>query len=125
GISDYDKLTRALGGAFTGTPQPGAGLPILYDEFGYQSRIPTAKRRLYRHLGSPVARDAVAEARQAAYYRTAFAIAQCQPTVAGILIFHVADERDANAWQSGVYYPDNTAKSSLRTVRAAALRAQR
>ena len=41
-----------------------------------------------------------------------------------MLIFHVADERDANAWQSGVYYADSTPKSSLAAVRSAALRAQ-
>jgi hypothetical protein len=124
GISDYDKLRKLLDRAFGGTPQPGAGLPILYDEFGYQSTIPARKRRVYRNLGSPAARDAIPEARQAAYYREAFALAQCQPTVAGMLVFHVTDERDANAWQSGVYYADNTPKSSLAAVRLAALRAQ-
>jgi hypothetical protein len=124
GVADYEKLRKLLGRAFGGTPQPGAGLPILYDEFGYQSTIPAAKRRVYRNLGSPAARDAIPEARQAAYYRQAFALAQCQPTVAGMLIFHVADERDGNAWQSGVYYADNTPKSSLAAVRSAALRAQ-
>jgi hypothetical protein len=124
GVADYEKLRKLLAHAFDGTPQPGAGLPILYDEFGYQSTIPAAKRRGYRNLGSTAARDAIPEARQAAYYRQAFALAQCQPTVAGMLIFHVADEHDANAWQSGVYYADNTPKSSLAAVRSAALRAQ-
>jgi hypothetical protein len=124
GISDYDKLRKLLDRAFGGTPQPGAGLPILYDEFGYQSTIPAAKRRFYRNLRSPAARDAIPESRQASYYKKAFAIAQCQPTVAGMLIFHVADERNAKAWQSGVYYYDNTRKSSFAAVRSAALRAQ-
>ena len=41
-----------------------------------------------------------------------------------MLIFHVADEPDARAWQSGVYYADDTPKSSLPAVRSAALRAQ-
>src|SRR4029077_11023452 len=67
---------------------------------------------------------AITEARQAAYYRQAFALAACQPTVAGLLIFHVADERDARAWQSGVYYRNGTPKSSLSKVRTAALAAQ-
>jgi hypothetical protein len=125
GISDYDKLRRLLTRAFQGTPQPGFGLPILYDEFGYQSKIPARKQRFYRHLHSTAARDAVSEARQAASYSRAFAIAQCQPTVVGMLIFHVADERDARAWQSGVYYADNSRKSSFGAVRSAAMRAQR
>ncbi len=123
-IADYPKLVRLLAQAFKGTAQRGAGLPIVYDEFGYQSAIPPAKRPLYTHLGAPAAADAITEARQAAYYRQAFALAACQPTVAGILIFHVADERDARAWQSGVYYSDGTPKSSLAAVRAAAGAAQ-
>jgi hypothetical protein len=124
GISDYDKVRKLLKRAFDGTAQPGFGLPILYDEFGYQTQIPGAKTRFYRHLKSAAAKDAISEKKQAAYYKKAFAIAQCQPTVAGMLIFHVTDERDAKAWQSGVYYADRTAKSSRPVVRAAALRAQ-
>jgi hypothetical protein len=123
-ISDYDKLTTLLVRAFRGTAQPGATLPIVYDEFGYQSQIPSSKQSLYTNLGTTAARDAIPEAKQAAYYRRAFAIAQCQPNVAGMLIFHVTDESDANTWQSGVYYADGTPKSSLAAVRDGALRAQ-
>jgi hypothetical protein len=124
GIADYPKLVTLLTNAFRGTAQHGETLPIVYDEFGYQTQIPQAKRWIYNHLDAPAARDAIPEARQAAYYRQAFALAACQPTVAGILVFHVADERDARAWQSGVYYANFTPKSSLAAVRAAALAAQ-
>jgi len=124
GVADYPKLVRLLTNAFRGTAQRGETLPIVYDEFGYQSRIPTAKRSLYTHLGAPAAKDAIPEALQAKYYRQAFALAACQPTVAGLLVFHVSDERDARRWQSGLYYSNNTPKSSLAPVRAAALAAQ-
>ena len=124
GIADYPKLVRLLTYAFAGTAQRGETLPIVYDEFGYQSQIPVGKRSLYRHLGAPAAKDAISEALQATYYRQAFALAACQPTVAGLLIFHVADERDARGWQSGVYYSNGTPKSSLAAVRDAALAAQ-
>lgn len=124
GISDYAKLTKLLATAFRGTGQPGATLPIVYDEFGYQSRIPATKRDLYTNLGTRAAQDAISEAQQVAQYRQAFAIAQCQPTVAGMLIFHVTDESDAKAWQSGVYYADGTPKTSLDGVRSSALAAQ-
>ena len=124
GIADYPKLVRLLTSAFRGTAQRGETLPIVYDEFGYQSQIPQAKQGLYTHLRSPVAKDAIPEALQAAYYRQAFALAACQPTVAGLLIFHVSDERDARAWQSGVYYANGTPKSSLSAIRDAALAAQ-
>jgi hypothetical protein len=123
GIADYDKLVRLLTYAFKGTAQRGETLPIVYDEFGYQTVVPPSKRFVYNHLASPAAKDAITEARQAAYYKQAFALAACQPTVAGLLIFHVVDERDARAWQSGLYYGNNTAKSSLAAVRAAALAA--
>jgi hypothetical protein len=124
GIADYPKLVALLGRAFAHTAQAGATLPIIYDEFGYQSLIPYWKRSLYSHLGTAAARDAITESRQALYYREAIALAQCQPNVAGLLIFHVADERDANAWQSGVYYADDTPKTSMDGVRQAALAAQ-
>jgi hypothetical protein len=124
GIADYDKLVRLLTNAFRGTGQRGETLPIVYDEFGYQSKTPRAKSRLYTHLGARVAQDAIPEAKQAAYYAQAFALAACQPTVAGVLIFHVVDERDARAWQSGVYYSNGTAKTSLSAVRSAAIAAQ-
>ena len=124
GVADYPKLVKLLTNAFARTAQPGATLPIVYDEFGYQSVIPARKRSLYTHLGTAAAKDAITEPRQALYYRQAIALAQCQPTVAGMLIFHVADERDANAWQSGVYYADGTPKTSMDGVRLGALAAQ-
>jgi hypothetical protein len=124
GIADYPKLVRLLTRAFAGTAQRGETLPIVYDEFGYQSQIPPGKQSLYRHLGAAAAKDAIPEAQQATYYRQAFALAACQPTVAGLLIFHVVDERDARAWQSGVYYSNGTPKSSLAAVRDGALAAQ-
>ena len=37
GIADYPKLVRLLTNAFRGTAQRGETLPIVYDEFGYQS----------------------------------------------------------------------------------------
>ena len=85
---------------------------------------PGRKRSLYVHFSSPAARDAITESRQALYYQQAIALARCQPTVAGMLIFHVTDERDANAWQSGVYYADDTPKTSMDAIRASALAAQ-
>jgi hypothetical protein len=124
GLADYPKLVALLTRAFARTAQAGATLPIIYDEFGYQSRVPMLKRSLYTHLGTPAAQDAITEPRQALYYQQAIVIARCQPTVAGMLIFHVTDERDANAWQSGVYYPDNTPKTSMDALRSGALAAQ-
>ena len=57
---------------------------------------------------SASAKDAVSEALQATYYRQAITMAYCQPNVVGLLFFHVTDEFNANTWQSGLYYADDT-----------------
>jgi hypothetical protein len=114
-LADYPKLVALLGKAFDGTAQAGSSLPIYYDEFGVQSSIPRAKAAEY--LGAePPSTKPVTEATQAEYYDEAFALAACQPTVAGLLIFHVSDESDLTRWQSGLFYADNTPKSSEPVV---------
>ena len=118
-LNDYDKLVALLGQAFDGTAQPGTTLPVVYDEFGVQSRIGSRKVRHYTNRGAPAARDAVSEALQAAYYRRALELAACQPTVTGLLFFHVSDEHDMRAWQSGLYYADDGPKSSLQPTKLA------
>jgi hypothetical protein len=111
-LADYDKLVELLGEAFDGTAQEGSDLPILYTEFGVQTIIPLEKRSAYTNLGSPAAADAVPESTQAEYYRRAYELACDQPTVEGLYIFHVWDEPDLLGWQSGLYYADQTPKSS-------------
>ena len=54
---------------------------------------------------------------QATYYRQALQMAACQPTVRGFLIFHVTDETNYDRWQSGLYFPDGTPKSSRAVVK--------
>jgi hypothetical protein len=44
--------------------------------------------------------------------------------VIGLLIFHVSDEADLGAWQSGLYYADDTPKSSFAAIKTAALAAE-
>ena len=61
---------------------------------------------------------------QASYYRQAILMAACQPTVKGLLIFHVTDEPDLDRWQSGVYYADDTPKSTRAVVKRAIADAQ-
>jgi hypothetical protein len=118
GIGDYDKLRALLAEAFDGTPQPGSTLPILYGEFGVQTAIGPAKLRAYTNR--KVRRTgAVSESLQARSYREALMLASCQPNVIGLLFFHVSDEPDLGRWQSGLFYADNTPKTSLPAVRAA------
>jgi hypothetical protein len=114
-IADYGKLVTLLGQAFDGTAQRGSDLPVLYAEFGVESLIPDGKASLYTG-DEPTTTRPVAEATQAAYYRQALALAFCQPTVEGMLLFLSRDERARAAWQSGVYYVDGSAKTSLARV---------
>jgi hypothetical protein len=117
-IADYPKLVKLLGTAFNGTAQAGSRLPIVYDEFGVQSVIPAYKQTAYAGF-KPLSERPVPEATQAAYYSQAIALAACQPTVTALLIFHVVDEANLDRWQSGLYYADDTPKTSLPVVRDA------
>jgi hypothetical protein len=117
GIADYRKLVALLGEAFDGTAQRGRDLPIVYGEYGVETRIPSAKAPLY--TGTEVV-AAVDEATQERYHAQAIGLAACQPTVRMLLFFHVVDESRLEGLQSGVRYADGTPKSSLARVRRAA-----
>jgi hypothetical protein len=118
-LGDYDRLRTLLGEAFDDTAQEGEDLPILYTEFGVESRIPEDKASLYegKEFASvkPVTEDV-----QADHYTKAIRLAACQETVIGILLFHVFDEIDLRGWQSGVRYVDDTPKQSYEPVKRAA-----
>ena len=118
GLVDYPKLVALLAEAFDGTAQAGSTLPILYDEFGVETTIPTAKASLYSGT-EPATTRPVAESIQADFYRRALELAFCQPNVIGMLLFHSHDETALTAWQSGLYYADGSPKTSLPAVRDA------
>jgi hypothetical protein len=118
GLIDYGKLVALLAQAFDGTAQPGSTLPILYDEFGVEALVPPEKAGLYTGT-EPSTTQPVDEATQATFYRRALQLVFCQQNVAGMLLFHTHDESALSAWQSGVYYADGTAKTSLSAVRDA------
>jgi hypothetical protein len=122
GVADYGKLVALLAEAFDGTAQPGSTLPIMYAEFGVESEIPANKAALYTGT-EPTTTKPVSEETQAAYYEQALAMALCQPTVEGMLLFLSRDERARPAWQSGLYYVDGSPKSSLPRVTEALDRA--
>ena len=124
GLGDYAKLVALLGQAFDGTAQPGWNLPILYDEFGVESILPDTKATLYTGA-EPETTKPVDEATQGAYYREAIEMAFCQPNVRGLLLFHTLDETDLGRWQSGLYYADGKAKTSLPAVRQAVAESRR
>ena len=119
GVADYDKLVKLLSDAFDGTAQAGSKLPIYYGEFGIESLPPTEKLSLYEGT-EPTTTKPVDEKKQAEYYRKAIELSFCQPNVAGLFVFLSADDAKRTGWQSGLYYADKTAKSSLAEVKKAA-----
>jgi hypothetical protein len=60
----------------------------------------------------------VSEARQADDYVEAIRLAACQPLVRMLVFFHVTDESELTGLQTGLYYPDEKPKQSLRRVAA-------
>jgi Cellulase (glycosyl hydrolase family 5) len=121
GVADYAKLVSLLGRAFDGTAQRGSTLPIYYSEFGVESVPPAAKTALYTGA-EPDTTKPVDEAKQGEYYRLAVQLSFCQPNVRGIILFLSKDDSSRPGWQSGVYYADGTAKTSLPAVKQAARR---
>jgi hypothetical protein len=119
GLADYSKLVGLLAAAFDGTAQRGSTLPILYDEFGIETRIPAAKAPLYTGT-EPSTTKPVDEMTQAQMYTQAMQMTFCQPTVIGLFLFHVQDEPALSAWQSGEYYVDGAPKASRSVVAASA-----
>ena len=121
-IADYGKLISLLQRAFGGTKQKGETLPLVYDEFGVEAKIPTARASLYTGT-EPATTHPVSEVTQARYYADGMHLAACQPTVRAFMVFRLIDQPALADWQSGVYYADReTAKSSRAAVAAAARR---
>ncbi len=123
GLADYDKLVAALGSAFDGTAQPGSTLPIAYGEYGLQTEIPATKSAAYTGAEQPTTKP-IDEQAQAVAYADAITIAACQPNVRMLLFFHVSDEPQLERLQTGVFYADDTPKSSMAPVAEAAVRAR-
>jgi hypothetical protein len=123
-LADYDKLVALLGNAFDGTAQRGSTLPIYDDEFGVEAQVPAAKATEYTGA-EPSTVKPVPESVQGQYYQQAIGLAFCQPNLRGLFLFHTVDETDLNRWQSGLFYPDGTAKSDLPVVRRAIAQAHR
>jgi hypothetical protein len=120
-IADYGRLISVLGRAFDGTAQAGSKIPIVYAEFGVESRIPAALLPAYTGA-EPATTRPVNESVQARYYAKAMQMAACQPTVRSLFVFRLIDEAQRGGWQSGVYYANGSPKASLPGVEAAARR---
>ena len=108
-IADYPKLVSLLQAAFGKSP------PIVYGEYGIETRIPRSELDLYSGA-QPVPVRPVAEWRQAFDYIEAIRLAACQPLVRMLIFFHVTDESQFTGLQTGLFYPNDRPKRSLGAV---------
>jgi hypothetical protein len=120
-IADYGELISSLQRAFGGTKQKGQTLPLVYDEFGVESKIPSAFASLYTGR-EPATTHPVSEATQARFYADGMHLAACQPTVRTLMVFRLIDQPALADWQSGVYYADRETPKPSRTAVAASAR---
>jgi hypothetical protein len=128
GVSQLGRVKQAVWDAFNGTAQPTtvsapallraaqdfSTLKFRIDEYAYQVAIPSAYAKLYtgREL-SPV----VSEANQAAYYAEAITkYLACDPSVSGVLFFHLIDESDLGRFQSGLERADGSHRPAFAAV---------
>jgi hypothetical protein len=126
---DWNKLMRNLALAFDGTGQPLPGecehdvCPVIwYAETGFQTAIDPAKAVAYTGTETAAVLPALArggETDQRTQVLDAVRLAACQPYVAGILNFLLADEPRLEGWQSGALWTDGTEKPSASAFREA------
>jgi hypothetical protein len=122
---DYARLMTVLGRAFGGTGQslPGQGATrIWYLEDGFQTRIPSSKRRFYS--GSETDRTAIPALASAApdqptQLRTAIELAFCQPNVGAFFNFQLVDDHRLGGWQSGLLWADGSPKPAYAALQDA------
>ncbi len=117
GIADYPRLVALLHGAFGVTP------PIVYGEYGIQTKIPRRELALYSGTRPPSIKP-VSESRQASDYVEAIRLAACQPLVRMLIFFHVTDESAFSGLQTGLFYPNGHPKQSLQRVSGEAAAAE-
>ena len=113
-LADYDKLVALLGAAFGDYT-----MPIWYDEFGVETQIPVAKQSFYINDGA--GGDEAGRRGDAGGVLPAGGAARVLPAERSRALPLPRVRRDATStgWQSGLYYADDTPKTSLDAVRLA------
>jgi hypothetical protein len=127
GVPNLDRVKQAVYDAFNGTGQPTTlkGLTFVIDEIGWQTDTTR-----YPGYVNPENVRVVSEQKQAAYINTMVTrYFACDPTVVGVQLFLLVDERYRNGrnesgqyigggWQSGLVTADGQPKSSYAPAAA-------
>lgn len=123
GMPNLDRIKQAVWDAFHGTAQtpfaePGKTFskPLVFDldEVGWQVGILPALAGLYSGAENTPTTD---EATQAQIYGDLVKQAACDPTVRLLNFFHLSDEVDLKAWQSGLMRADGSRRPSYTAVK--------
>ncbi|HEY5159991.1 MAG TPA: D-glucuronyl C5-epimerase family protein [Gaiellaceae bacterium] len=125
-LANYVQLVAALDRFFAGTPQMGSTLPILVDGVAKATTIPAEKVGAYPSPPGPSL--GVTEKGQENAYKQVLQSTVCMPNVSGVLLDRLVDgagSADLAGDQSGLYYADGSAKTSLSAVAASAALAER
>jgi|1185.fasta_scaffold00366_4 hypothetical protein len=125
GLPNLDRIKQAVWDAFQGTAQPTVvesgksftrPLKFDLDEVGWQVEIPPELAPLYHgtelRTVVPVDEDAQAE-----YYTDAIDTVACDPAVRLLSFFHLTDEFDLAAWQSGLLRADGSQRPAYGAVK--------
>jgi hypothetical protein len=126
GIPNLDRIKQAAWDAFNGTaqpvfaergkPAPANALKLDLDETGWQVAIPASLQKLYTGKENVTPID---EGTQAQYYSDIIRFVSCDPDVRSLSFFHLVDEQDLAAWQSGLMRLDDSKRPSYDSVKNA------
>jgi len=126
GIPNLDRIKQAAWDAFNGTaqpvfaergkPAPANALKLDLDETGWQVAIPASLQKLYTGKENVTPID---EGTQAQYYSDIIRFVSCDPDVRSLSFFHLIDEQDLAAWQSGLMRLDDSKRPSYDAVKNA------
>jgi hypothetical protein len=124
-VSNLARIYQAFYDAFDGTPQRtigqqrGGGLPVSLNETGIQTvtrgTANVGTETAATQAGGVIGKFATA-AYQSSWYVQMLNLVACDPNVRLVNIFHLLDDSDLAAWQSGLFYADQTAKPSAAAV---------
>jgi hypothetical protein len=125
GCVNLDRFKQAWWDVFNGTGQPvfqeagqgpGRYVRAFIDESGYQAAIPADKADVYTGTENV---PTISDVQQGQFYAQLVAWAACDPDVAELNIFHLIDEGDLAAMQTGLELADGTHRASYDLVKQA------
>jgi hypothetical protein len=125
-VSNRTRIYQAFYDAFDGTAQKtigqqsGGGLPVSLNEVGIQTLTDGHPGYTGNEVSTPttgVLGDTATEAFQAQWYLKMLDDVSCDPNIQVVNIFHLVDESELGAWQSGLFYVGYAEKASAGAVR--------